>query len=152
MPSPFQRGDNYKIAKILTKLKKFSSPKQLRQFKPILSEGIFVSSNEKTIDYNKVNNAFFLLLINVMILSCVYWFELFSQVSDVAHGPLVFLLGLIQWFLFDYETQICRLKQVPMNCFNLSNFIVVIGLKSVKLVNSFFGLKSVKLLFCYNTY
>ena len=25
------------------------------------------------------------------IIICVYWFELFSQVSDVAHGPLVFL-------------------------------------------------------------
>ena len=28
------------------------------------------------------------------IIICVYWFELFSQVSDVAHGPLVFLLSL----------------------------------------------------------
>ena len=25
------------------------------------------------------------------IIICVYWFELFSQVSDVAHGPLVYL-------------------------------------------------------------
>ena len=26
------------------------------------------------------------------IIICVYWFELFSQVSDVAHGPLVYFL------------------------------------------------------------
>ena len=26
------------------------------------------------------------------IIICVYWFELFSQVSDVAHGPLVKIL------------------------------------------------------------
>ena len=25
------------------------------------------------------------------IIICVYWFELFSQVSDVAHGPLVYI-------------------------------------------------------------
>ena len=37
---------------------------------------------------------FFLLLINVMltIIICVYCFELFSQVSDVAHGSLVGLI------------------------------------------------------------
>ena len=29
--------------------------------------------------------------ISVMIIICVYGFELFSQVSDVAHGPLVSL-------------------------------------------------------------
>ena len=27
------------------------------------------------------------------IIICVYWFELFSQVSDMAHGPLVFVRG-----------------------------------------------------------
>ena len=29
------------------------------------------------------------------IIICVYWFELFSQVSDVAHGPLVFIWKFI---------------------------------------------------------
>ena len=27
------------------------------------------------------------------IIICVYWFELFSQVSDVAHGPLVLMMS-----------------------------------------------------------
>ena len=40
---------------------------------------------------------FFLFLINLIIIRG-YWFELFSQVSDVAHGPLVFLMKLM-WTL-----------------------------------------------------
>ena len=43
---------------------------------------------KKKISYHKVY-IFFSLLINVMIKS----FELFSQVSDVAHGPLVFKIN-----------------------------------------------------------
>ena len=40
---------------------------------------------------------FFPLSINVMMKSydCVYWFDLFSQVSDVAHGPLVMIIIII---------------------------------------------------------
>ena len=40
---------------------------------------------------------FFPLSINVMMKSydCVYWFDLFSQVSGVAHGPLVIIIIII---------------------------------------------------------
>ena len=27
------------------------------------------------------------------IIKCVFWFEMFSQVSDLAHGPLVLKIG-----------------------------------------------------------
>ena len=37
----------------------------------------------------------FPLSINVMIKSCVYWFELFSQVSDVAYAPYVMIIIII---------------------------------------------------------
>ena len=48
----------------------------------------------RTIQYQKRDNGIFLLIINVMIYfivlhKCVYWFELVSQMSDMAHGPLV---------------------------------------------------------------
>ena len=42
------------------------------------------------------------LLKNIMIVICVYWLKLFSQMSDVAHEHLVFLLiyWLFNFFLF----------------------------------------------------
>ena len=53
-------------------------------------KGIQVSTNEELIKSLKINNVFFSSLNqrydNII---CVYWFELFLQVSDVAHGPLV---------------------------------------------------------------
>ena len=38
---------------------------------------------------------FFLLLIDIVIIICVYRFEQFSQVSVVAHGPLVLFIFTI---------------------------------------------------------
>ena len=59
--------------------------------------GIQVISNEEPFNSHKFNNVFFLvdngffpsLNQRYNIFVCVYWFELFSQVSDVAYGPLV---------------------------------------------------------------
>ena len=45
--------------------------------------------NEEPFTYHKVNNGFFLLLISIMIIMCLLILNCFSQVSDVAHGPLV---------------------------------------------------------------
>ena len=95
-PHPFPRGDNYEIAKIhWQNLKIFFS----RTTEPISTnlcakhswmKGIQVSSNEEKINSHKVNNVFFSSLYQCFyIIICVYWFELFSQVSDVALGPLV---------------------------------------------------------------
>ena len=42
--------------------------------------------------YHKVNIFYSSLNQSYNIIICVYWFELFSQVSDVAHGPLVLKL------------------------------------------------------------
>ena len=55
----------------LTKLKKSHHQNYWANFNLSLVRGIQVSSNEKTINDYKVNNVFFLLLINVMILSYV---------------------------------------------------------------------------------
>ena len=49
----------------------------------------FGSGELKTISYHKVNIFFSSLNQRFDIIICVYWIELFSQVSDVAHGPLV---------------------------------------------------------------
>ena len=43
----------------------------------------------------------FFLLIKIMIIISVYWFELFSLVSDVAHGPVVFI-NTIYFFKKNY--------------------------------------------------
>ena len=66
-----------------------SSPEPLGQFQPNLAQSLFwvkgiqVYSNEKPFTSHKVNNGFFLLLFSIMIIIRVYWFDLFSQVSDV---------------------------------------------------------------------
>ena len=53
-------------------------------------KGIQISLNEEPINSPIINNVFFSSLNQSYdIIICVYWFELFSQVSDVAHGPLV---------------------------------------------------------------
>ena len=86
-PNPFPRGDYYKIRqKYIDEIKKKSLFQNhwvnFNQFLHKASLG--EDSNEKTISYHKVY--FFSSSLNQR---CVYWFELFSQVSDVAHGPLV---------------------------------------------------------------
>ena len=51
---------------------------------------IQVSSNEEPINSHEVNNIFFSSRNQPYdIIMCVYLLELFSQVNDVAHGPLV---------------------------------------------------------------
>ena len=64
-------------------------------------KGIQVSSNEESINSHKVNNVFSSLNQRYDIIMCVYWFELFSQVSDVAHGPLV---TIVVFVLFHHYT------------------------------------------------
>ena len=95
-PGPlFLRGDNFKIVKIhWPYFKIFFS----RTTGPVSTKfgtkhswmkGIQVFSNEfNSIPIKKIMG-FFLFIINIMIIKCVYWFELFSQVNDVAHWPLV---------------------------------------------------------------
>ena len=56
-------------------------------------KGIQICSNGEPFNNQKVKKGFFLLSINIKIIICVDWIKLFSQVSDVAHGPLVFLGG-----------------------------------------------------------
>ena len=56
-------------------------------------KGIQVCSNEEPLNSHNVKNGFFLLSINI----CVNKFELFSQVSNVANGPLVTLLFVHNW-------------------------------------------------------
>ena len=98
----FSRGDNYKIVKIywqnwkiLFKLKSSTTVSISTNLcaKHIWVKRIPVGSNEETFHSQNVDNGF--SSINVMIKSCVYWFELFSQVSDVAHGPPVMIIIII---------------------------------------------------------
>ena len=92
----FPKGDHYEIAKIhWQNLKKSSSPEPLGWFQSNLAQSIdvwmgFNFVQRRTIYSHKDNNGFFSSLNQRYdIIICVYWFELFSQVSDVAHGPLV---------------------------------------------------------------
>ena len=82
-PQPFPRAYNYEIVKLHGRnLKIFFS----RTSGPIAIKfdtnypwvkGIQVCSNEEPFNSHKVDYGFFLLLINVMIIICVYWSELF---------------------------------------------------------------------------
>ena len=95
-PNPFSRGIITKKLKIhWWNLKIFIS----RTSEPISTKfgkkhpwlkGIQVCSNKEPFTSHIINNWLFLLLISIMIIICVYWFKLFSQVSVVAHGPLVY--------------------------------------------------------------
>ena len=99
-PHLFPRGHNYEIVKIHWRnLKIFFSrttgpiSTQFGTKHPWVKE-IQVCSNEEPINsqlimfFSSLNQYFDIII-------CVYWFELFSQVSDVAHGPLV--LFYIHW-------------------------------------------------------
>ena len=56
-------------------------------------KGVQVSSNEDPINSHEVKYVLFSSHNQRYdIIICVYWFELFSQVSDVAHGPFGFFL------------------------------------------------------------
>ena len=87
-PRPIPRGDNYKLGKICWQnLKIFSRtivPNLIKLgTKHPWVKGIKVCSGKEPSN-SQEHNVFF-LLIKVII----SWFELFSQVSDVAHRPLV---------------------------------------------------------------
>ena len=76
-------------------------------------KGIQVRLNEEPFNSLKVNNVFFcLLLINIMIIICVYLFELFSQVMDMAHGPLGFGLNCKKKFV-NLNSDILRIIYIP---------------------------------------
>ena len=84
-PRSFSRGDNYDIVKI-----------HWQNFK------IFFSRTTGPISTKLGTKHLWVKRIQVCLKEgptlwynhmCVYWFELFSQVSDVAHGPLVFLIS-----------------------------------------------------------
>ena len=90
-PRPFPRGDNNEIAKFKIFSRTTGSILTNLGTKHPWVKGIQVSSNEEPINSHKVNNILFSSLNQPYdIIICVYLFELFSQVSDVTHGILVF--------------------------------------------------------------
>ena len=106
-PTPFSKGDNYEIVKIhLPNLKIFFS----RTIWPISTKldtkhprvkGNQGFTNIKDLSIVKKEMMGFYSLnqhydIVIALVKCVDWFELVSQVSDVAHGPLV-KLKFIHW-------------------------------------------------------
>ena len=63
--------------------------------KASMGEGVLKVLQIRTIQFSKRRSCFFSLLANqhnaiiISLPKCVYWFELVSKVSDVAHWPLV---------------------------------------------------------------
>ena len=94
-PHLFSRVDIYLVAEIYRRnIKAFFSRTAVpipTKFgtKASLGDGNQVCSIGEPFNSHTVNNGFILLSINLMIIICDCRFELFSQVSDVAHGPLV---------------------------------------------------------------
>ena len=90
---PFSSGDNNKIAKLhWQNLKNLLLQNHCANFNQILHKSILDEgdSNEELFNSQIVINGFFPSLNQCYDkIICVYWFEPFSQVSDVAHGPLV---------------------------------------------------------------
>ena len=81
-------GDNYEIAKIW----KFTTPESLGQFQPNLEQKetqCFANKDhikEEIIIFFYPDQRYYII---IALSKCVYWFELGSQVIDVAHGPIV---------------------------------------------------------------
>ena len=66
----------------------------ITKIQPILAQSIlgwgFKWKNNELFYFSSPNQRYDIII-------CVYWFELFSQVSDVAHGPLVYFIRP-SWF------------------------------------------------------
>ena len=100
----------------LTKFKKkSSSPETLSQFFPNLAQSILQMKNQSIlIIFFSFFNQFYDIIIYF------WWFELFSQVRDVAHGPLVcsdimyLLIGNI-WKKIPLSLQLHLLKIILNN-------------------------------------
>ena len=104
-PYHFPKGDNYEKRKYIDEIKKILLSRTTGPISTKLGtnhpwmKGIQVCSNEEPTNSHKFNLilGFVLFLTNfiIIIIMCVYSFELFSQVNDLAHVPLVFWLGKI---------------------------------------------------------
>ena len=88
-PRSFLMGDNYEIANIW----KFTSPESLGKFRPnnpwVKETQCFANNDhikEEIIIFFSPDQHYYII---IALRKCVYWFELGSQMSDVAHGPLV---------------------------------------------------------------
>ena len=95
---PYPREDNYEIAKKHWRNQKIFFSRIIAPISTKLGtkhpwvNGIQVCSKKNHLILIKIIMGFFSSLNQRYdIIICVYWFELFSQVSDVAHGPLVCL-------------------------------------------------------------
>ena len=139
----FPRGDNHEIVKVHRRnLYIFFS----RTAGPISTkfgtkhpwvEGIESCSNEESLNFHKLSNGFFLLLITIMIIICVNWFELFSQVSDVAHGPCVYNSFLsFHALILQYRVCIWLYLASILSCVNPIRFLGHLSLLTgMKLTN-----------------
>ena len=90
--------------------------------------GIQDSSNEKAKNSHKVNNVILSSLNQRYdIIICVYWFELFSQVSDVAHGPLVFVFLSKFNKMSSVETSVCLLTEMGLNVYSEAKILACLS-------------------------
>ena len=93
MLNPFPRGDNYEIAKIHWRDLKIFFSRTADQFQPNLAQNIFGRREFKFVQMKKHSK---LVKVNNFSLNQHYdnhmWFELFSRVINLDHGPLVNIL------------------------------------------------------------
>ena len=78
-------------------------------------KGIQVSLNEEPINSHEVYGFFSSLNQHYDIIICVNWFELFSQVSDVAHGPLVVFIYIFSSFCTMYISKNLFVKRYMLD-------------------------------------
>ena len=97
------------------------------------------------------------------IFICVYWFELFSQVSDVAHGPLVFKIWIIseywkknQYYTFELNPWRINFFKVILNNTKFKNryWFWQLRIRTIHFISNFFKFKKtismeVRLLFFF---
>ena len=95
-------------------------------------KGIQVSSNTEQIHSNEVKNVFLSSLIQRYDINiCVYWFKLVSQVSDMAHGPLVFCSFALS-IIHNVKNNIFFSSKFPIWVYKIQLLIVVINQFAVR--------------------
>ena len=92
---PYTKGDNNIIEEIDLPSLQFSSSEPMGQFQPNLANSILGWRALKVLPIRtsplKRNNV---MIYFIALRTCVDWFELVSQVSVEAHGPLVYTSNL----------------------------------------------------------
>ena len=114
-PHLFSRRDNYELAKIHWQNFKIFSSRTTGQFKSNWHKaslgkedwvkGIQVCSNEEPLNSHKVNNVFFLLLINIMIYSTTIIVKIKGMLRSLFYD-----IPCYMYVTMDYETEVMHIS------------------------------------------